>query len=115
MTAKPRIMIVTGGSRGLGAAFVDGGLVGASRLRDLAEGSGAVTPGVGIRYKSPVGPIRVDVAYNPVVADSLPVYTERRNAQGQREIVRLKTRYLYEPATTFFDRITFHFSIGQAF
>ena len=98
-----------------GAAFVDGGLVGASRLRDLAEGNGAVTPGVGIRYKSPVGPIRVDVAYNPVVADSLPVYTERTNAQGQGEIVRLKNRYLYEPATTFFDRLTFHFSIGQAF
>jgi outer membrane protein assembly complex protein YaeT len=98
-----------------GAAFVDGGLVGASRLRDLAQGNGAVTPGVGIRYKSPVGPIRVDVAYNPVVADSLPVYTERRDAQGHSEIVRLKTRYLYEPATTFLDRITFHFSIGQAF
>ena len=98
-----------------GAAFVDGGLVGASRLRDLAQGNGAVTPGVGIRYKSPVGPIRVDVAYNPVVADSLPVYTERTNAQGQGEIVRLNKRYLYEPATSFFDRLTFHFSIGQAF
>jgi outer membrane protein assembly factor BamA len=98
-----------------GAAFVDGGLVGASRLRDLAQGNGAVTPGVGIRYKSPVGPIRVDVAYNPVVADSLPVYTERTNAQGQSEIVRLNKRYLYDPATSFFDRLTFHFSIGQAF
>lgn len=98
-----------------GAAFVDGGVVGASRLGDLATGNGAVTPGVGIRYKSPVGPIRVDVAYNPVVADSLPVYTERTNAQGQSEIIRLNKRYLYEPATSFLDRLTFHFSIGQAF
>jgi outer membrane protein assembly factor BamA len=98
-----------------GAAFVDGGLVGASRLGDLAKGNGAVTPGVGIRYKSPVGPIRVDIGYNPVVGDSLPVYTERINAQGKSEIVRLEKRYWYEPATSFFDRLTFHFSIGQAF
>jgi outer membrane protein assembly factor BamA len=98
-----------------GAAFVDGGLVGASRLGDLAKANGAVTPGAGIRYQSPVGPIRVDVGYNPVVADSLPVYTERKNAQGQSEIVRLDKRYLYQPATSFFDRLTFHFSIGQAF
>jgi outer membrane protein assembly factor BamA len=98
-----------------GAAFVDGGLVGASRLGDLAKAHGAVTPGAGIRYQSPVGPIRVDVGFNPVVADSLPVYTERTNSQGQSEIVRLNRRYLYEPATSFFDRLTFHFSIGQAF
>jgi outer membrane protein assembly factor BamA len=74
-----------------------------------------VTPGAGLRYQSPVGPIRVDVGYNPVVADSLPVYTERKNSQGQSEIVRLDKRYYYEPATSFFDRLTFHFSIGQAF
>jgi outer membrane protein insertion porin family/translocation and assembly module TamA len=98
-----------------GAAFVDGGLVGASRLRDLTNANGAVTPGAGLRYQSPVGPIRVDVGYNPVVADSLPVYTERKNSQGQSEIVRLDKRYYYEPATSFFDRLTFHFSIGQAF
>ena len=98
-----------------GAAFVDAGFVGAAGLGDLANGNGAVTPGVGIRYKSPVGPIRVDVAYNPSVADSLPVYTERVNAQGQSEIVRLKQQYLYNPATSFLDRITFHFSIGEAF
>ena len=98
-----------------GAAFVDGGLVGASRLRDLATGSGAVTPGAGIRYASPVGPIRVDVAYNPSIAEDLPVYTERVNPQGQSEIVRLEKPYRYEPATKFLDRITFHFSIGQAF
>ncbi|MFL5561800.1 MAG: outer membrane protein assembly factor [Gemmatimonadaceae bacterium] len=98
-----------------GAAFVDGGIVGASRLGDLASAHGAVTPGAGIRYQSPVGPIRVDVGFNPVVGDSLPVYTERKNAQGQSEIVRLNKRYFYEPTTSFFDRLTFHFSIGQAF
>ena len=74
-----------------------------------------MTPGAGIRYASPVGPIRVDVAYNPSIAEDLPVYTERVNPQGQSEIVRLEKPYRYEPATKFLDRITFHFSIGQAF
>ena len=98
-----------------GAAFVDAGVVGASRLGDLAKGNSAITPGVGIRYKSPVGPIRVDVAYNPSIAEDLPVYTERINAQGTSEIVRLKAKYRYDPATSLLDRLTFHFSIGEAF
>lgn len=98
-----------------GAAFVDAGVVGASRLGDLTNGSGAVTPGAGIRYRSPVGPIRVDVAYNPSIAENLPVYTERVNAQGKSEIVRLEKKFRYDPATSLFDRITFHFSIGEAF
>ena len=98
-----------------GAAFIDAGVVGASRLGDLTKGNGAVTPGVGVRYKSPVGPIRVDVAYNPSVPEDLPVYTERVNGLGQSEIVRLDKTYRYDPATSLLDRITFHFSIGEAF
>ncbi len=98
-----------------GAAFIDAGVVGASRLGDLATGNSAITPGIGARYKSPVGPIRVDIAYNPSKAEPLPVYTERVNALGVSEIVRLNERYLYDPATSFLDRITFHFSIGEAF
>jgi outer membrane protein assembly factor BamA len=98
-----------------GAAFVDAGVVGASRLGDLTNGSAAVTPGVGVRYKSPVGPIRVDVAYNPSIAEDLPVYSERVNSLGKHEIVPLKETFRYDPATSLLDRITFHFSIGEAF
>ncbi len=98
-----------------GAAFVDAGVVGASRLGDLARGNGAVTPGFGVRYKSPVGPIRVDIAYNPSIAEDLTVYTERINAQGASEIVRLNKQYRYDPARSLLDRLTFHFSIGEAF
>ena len=98
-----------------GAAFVDAGIVGAAGLTNLANAHGAVTPGTGIRYRSPVGPIRVDVAFNPAVAEDLPVYTERRNANGELELVRLDKRYHYAPATGWLDRLTFHFSIGEAF
>ena len=35
------------------------------------------TPGVGIRFASPVGPIRVDLAYRFRGAENLPVVTEQ--------------------------------------
>ncbi|HEX2779702.1 MAG TPA: BamA/TamA family outer membrane protein [Gemmatimonadaceae bacterium] len=98
-----------------GAAFVDGGIVGDAGLRNLANGNGAVTPGVGVRYRSPVGPIRVDIAFNPSIAEELPVYTERPVANGRAELVPLDKKYRYQPATRFLDRLTFHFSIGEAF
>jgi outer membrane protein assembly factor BamA len=98
-----------------GAAFVDGALVGNTGLLELAKGDGAVTPGVGIRYKSPVGPIRVDVGFNPGIAEDLPVYTAVTNAKGQQQIVALNSRRTYDPVQSFFDHLTFHFSIGQAF
>ncbi|NUO63885.1 MAG: BamA/TamA family outer membrane protein [Gemmatimonadaceae bacterium] len=97
-----------------GAAFVDAGLVGNGGLTNFASGSGAVTPGAGIRYRSPVGPIRVDVAFNPSIAEDLPVYTER-TVNGVQRLVPLDIKYRYQPAQSVLDRLTFHFSIGEAF
>jgi len=98
-----------------GAAFVDAAFVGSAGLLQLASGDGAVTPGLGIRYKSPVGPIRVDVGYNPGIAEDLPVYTAVTNAKGQKQIIALDAFRRYDPVQSFFDHLTFHFSIGQAF
>ena len=98
-----------------GAAFVDGALVGEASLREIAKGTGAITPGAGIRYKSPVGPIRVDVGFNPSRAEELTVYTSSFDAEGRERIVALDTRRIYEPPSKLLDRLTFHFSIGQAF
>ena len=98
-----------------GAAFVDAGVVGSAGLSNLENGHGAVTPGAGIRYRSPVGPIRVDVAFNPAIAEDLPVYTERPGANGRLELVRLEQRYHYVPPPGLLNRLTFHFSIGEAF
>ncbi|HYW31564.1 MAG TPA: BamA/TamA family outer membrane protein, partial [Gemmatimonas sp.] len=55
-----------------GAVFVDAGSVGA----DFVGRATVFTPGVGIRYLSPVGPIRVDVGYNPRSREQLSVITE---------------------------------------
>ena len=98
-----------------GAAFVDAAVVGSAGLRAIAKGNGAVTPGAGIRYKSPVGPIRVDVGYNPGIAEPMRVYTAVTNVQGVKQIVPLDTWRRYQPVQSFLDHFTFHFSIGQAF
>jgi outer membrane protein assembly factor BamA len=59
-----------------GAAFVDAGQVwltaGDVSLRDVA-----VTPGVGLRYYSPVGPIRVDAGFDTQGVQQLRVLTTR--------------------------------------
>lgn len=108
------------------AAFVDGAIVGSgsvegfSTLRNLVKGRGAITPGVGIRYKSPVGPVRVDLGYNPSVTEYLRVITETV-VDGERRIVTVGAKAgdatpvtrTYRPATGF-NRFTLHFSIGQA-
>lgn len=78
------------------AAFLDGGQVW-SDLTSLEERNVQVGTGGGIRYQSPIGPVRVDVGYkiNPTDQD-LNIF------QGVD----------YGSA---WDRIGIHFSIGQAF
>ncbi len=104
-----------------GAVFVDGGLVGQSSLQtltdlsSLAKGTGAVTPGFGVRYESPVGPIRVDFGINPKVSEQLSVVTSVVQ-NGRRAIVPLNTtRHFSVAGHTLLDRLTLHFSIGQAY
>src|SRR4029453_1518360 len=48
-----------------GAGFVEGALLGQGSLETATKGAGAVTPGIGIRSHSAVGPIRVDLGLNP--------------------------------------------------
>jgi outer membrane protein assembly factor BamA len=102
------------------AAFIDGAIVGSGRvaglstLRNLVKGKTAVTPGFGIRYKSPVGPIRIDLGFNPSNrAESLQVITESI-VDGERRIVTVGNPRSYAPNTRLLDRFALHFSIGQA-
>ena len=102
-----------------GAAFVDGAIVGSgsiqglSTLRNIVDGSWAITPGAGIRYQSPVGPIRIDVGFNPARTEELSVITESI-VNGERRVVTLEQKRVYSPTKTLLDRFTLHFSIGQA-
>ena len=108
-------------------------------------GSGKVTrleiaPGVGIRYLSPAGPIRVDVGYRFRGIEPLQVVTTQirafeegddpadkisGNVGGQEEVIDyvvteelavLDPRVFYGPRSGFsFSRLQIHLSIGQAF
>lgn len=95
--------------------FVDMGQV----WEELTEPEVPVaTPGVGVRYSSPLGPLRVDVGYDPTAADRLPVV-----AQVGREIRELPTSVTYreftygDPGTLeqIWRRLQLHISIGEAF
>jgi len=106
------------------AAFIDGAVVGSGSLPslktfvDITRGTGAITPGMGIRYKSPVGPIRVDLGYNPETEQTLPVATETI-VSGVRKIVLLPIPRRYNPVRSGFngvlDRLTLHLSLGQPY
>ncbi|MEO7712282.1 MAG: BamA/TamA family outer membrane protein, partial [Gemmatimonadaceae bacterium] len=101
-----------------GAVFVDAGVVTQNIDRSLPGNRAAITPGFGVRYRSPVGPIRVDIGINPGRAERLPVISEEI-VNGERRLVRLDTRREYAVSRGGFmgvlDRMVLHLSIGEAF
>ena len=116
----------------LGAVFVDAGALGNRSLRDLASGTLAVTPGFGVRYRSPVGPIRVDLGIRPKLVETLPVITQYTDSAGVNRLLSLTSGQSCSnqvgalgcrnyPADSlsgfrkFTGRLVLHLSIGEAF
>ena len=105
----------------VGAVFVDGGIVGSGRIRGLqtisnfVKGTAAVTPGFGLRYESPVGPIRFDIGINPNRAEDLGVVTAVPDSTGRVRIVPLSRTRQYVQGKTLLNRLVLHFSIGEAY
>ena len=107
----------------LGAvAFLDGAYVGTNGLESIARGRGAVTPGGGLRYRSPLGVLRLDLGIRPVGTRSLPVVAAVTDAAGNSRIVRLATEKAYSPIEpdpgalrSLARRLVVHFAMGQAF
>jgi outer membrane protein assembly factor BamA len=120
-----------------GAMFVDAGQVWAQR-RDFELSEITATPGVGLRYYSPIGPIRIDAAFNTAGVRTLTVLSTevepctlgedpgcdrgvRQTLRNTDNVVRLDPVTFGEPLGAmdsfgdFFDRVRLHFSIGQAF
>jgi outer membrane protein assembly factor BamA len=117
-----------------GAAFMDFGNVWqekeAVRLADVVW-----TPGMGVRYFSAIGPVRVDVGYNTQGVERLDVVTtavcirmpggdcvapdgtavEEGAAVENRRALRPLGSVAWQPFERFWDRLQIHFSIGQAF
>ena len=77
------------------------------------------SPGAGVRFESPVGPLRLDVGYDPTSPDRLPAVAELAN----QEIVELPLAVPFDPFTydgrtgftEFWRRLQLNISIGEAF
>ena len=100
-----------------GAVFLDGAIVGERSVFSITGNTAALTPGVGVRYTTPIGPVRVDLGVNPCLAESLPVVTQVEGADGASELVRLDQRRVYSRCTgsSLLSRLQLHLSIGQAY
>jgi outer membrane protein assembly factor BamA len=118
-----------------GVAFTDFGQVWPDhRSVDLREI--VLTPGIGVRYFSPIGPIRVDIGYNPAGAERVTVVTSAvefcpPDAEACEPIepgvmydhrflrstgaLRAQPEVAWNPRSSFWRRLQLHFSIGQAF
>lgn len=116
------------------ATFVDAGIVwdrGRKDAPSVGLNDVRVTPGVGLRVNSPVGPFRVDVAYNRYPLSQGAVYylgsdntlrcvsPPQEPAGGNQvgPIISESCLQSYTPpqSGSFFNKLTFNFSIGQAF
>lgn len=98
------------------AGFLDFGQV----WRKLDDRTAIVaTPGVGFRWASPVGPLRLDLGYNPTSPSEKQVVA----VAADGSIEELDTRVVYDPftydrpglATEIFRRIRLQLSLGEAF
>ncbi len=88
------------------AAFVD---VGGVWQRGATAVDLRVTPGVGIRVSTPLGPARFDVGYNPMGLQEGQFFIVEPNGQLTADPTR--TPYRLEDR----DALTFHFAVGQPF
>jgi Omp85 superfamily domain len=91
------------------AAFVDAGSIGTGNLWDREDLQLRVTPGLGFRMQTPVGPVRIDIAYNPhrLTAGALFV-------ADQSALYRVRDEFRNERAS-FLSRLRIHLGVGQAF
>jgi outer membrane protein assembly factor BamA len=115
-------------------AFVDFGHVW-REAEDVNFGDVVLTPGFGFRYFSAIGPVRVDIGYNPSPAERLEVVTtkvchqvseelcepiqdgveyESDSLSNTTDLLTLGT-VLWHADRSVWRRFQLHFSIGQAF
>jgi outer membrane protein insertion porin family/translocation and assembly module TamA len=89
-----------------GAVFVDGGMI--TERSNISLNQARITPGVGLRMPSMLGPIRLDIGVNPYAARISPLYAQAGDS------LRL-INPAYRPPLKWIDRLQLHLSIGQAF
>jgi hypothetical protein len=96
------------------AAFVDAGMLWERGRPDLAPAALRITPGVGLRVATPLGPARLDLAYNP--------YSALRGTLFQTDsagnLTKVQDNFAVDRRSRdpfFHIPLTLQFSVGQPF
>jgi outer membrane protein assembly complex protein YaeT len=113
-----------------GALFVDAGMVyerteSGPTISNAVNEQFRVTPGFGFRVASPLGPMRLDVGYNPYPPQETRWFYETEtldpdsgepiSGPDRYRLWELVTENPLVPERSFFDHFRLHFSVGQAF
>jgi outer membrane protein insertion porin family len=98
--------------------FVDAGQVW-ERGEQIAVVRGLrITPGAGLRFTTPLGPVRIDVAYNGYAAEPGPLYFQNNTDKSLTLLLNPDaTGVTYRPVrpASFWRRLVLQFAVGQAF
>ncbi len=89
------------------AAFLDAGGVWQRGATDVAPALIRFTPGVGVRVSTPLGPARLDVAYNSYDLPSAPLFESTQDG----ELLRLVNDFVRDRRR----RYSIHFTVGHPF
>jgi outer membrane protein assembly factor BamA len=89
------------------ALFVDAGMLWQRGETDLSPALLRVTPGIGFRLVTPIGPIRLDLGYNGYPNQPGPLYQQK----GDGSIFLIQSNFTKPTGTGW----KLHFAIGQAF
>jgi len=92
--------------------FVDVGQVWERQDELVSFGSVRITPGIGLRFATPLGPVRLDVAYNGYGREPGPLYF-RDDATDQLTLYR--ESYGSRAPRALLNRLVVQFAVGQAF
>jgi len=95
------------------AVFVDAGQVWERGVQTSVHGM-RVTPGAGLRFTTPLGPVRIDAAYNDYAAEPGPLYFLNTTDQSLT-VVHPGVPYAPPRPATFWRRVFVQFAVGQAF
>ena len=93
------------------AVFVDAGNVGMGNFWDLDRAAWRITPGAGLRMSTPVGPVRLDLGYNPHGPRTEPLYFADPDTGT---LTKLLDQFTPEPPS-FWQRLRLHLAVGQPF
>ncbi|MGH7674506.1 MAG: BamA/OMP85 family outer membrane protein [Gemmatimonadales bacterium] len=95
--------------------FVDIGQVWEREEQLLTLNDVRITPGVGVRFATPLGPIRLDVGYNGYGREPGPLYFLDETDPQNPTLTLYRNSYRPSAPDSFWKRLRLQFAVGQAF